>query len=118
MLHTRRTWGVKRYEDPAEMVEALSSMSWTLCTALETSAGTIWVNDSITEDSAQEYGVLRPDGDGYRQVETITVSWCDAAKLRAYIDQADRGDFDQKFLLGRVDAERIDTSHHFCWLCA
>ena len=92
-------------------------MSWTLCTAFETSAGSIWANDSITEDSAQEYGALRPDGDGYRQVETITVSWCDAAKLRAYIDQADRGDFDQESLAS-VSADRIQSGHVRCTSCA
>jgi hypothetical protein len=76
------------------------------------------VNDSITEDSAQEYGVLRPDGNGYRQVESITVSWCDAERLGAYIEQADRGDFDQEFRLGHVAAPRIERDHAPCPLCA
>lgn len=83
--------GVFRIEDPPDLAEKLSAYSQVLCSAFETAGGTIWACDSTSEDAIQEYGVLRPDGDHYRQVESITVSWCDAAKLERFILEVDQG---------------------------
>ncbi len=40
----------------------------------------------------------------WRQVESITVSWCGLDKLRYYIDHADPGGFDREATLDRVQA--------------
>ena len=86
MLHQTRNWAITPIEDLAAAAEGLSEHHYGLTAAFRTPAGTVWANDSITEGSLQEYAVLRPDGHGrYRQVETITVSWCSAAKLCDYL---------------------------------
>ena len=63
-------------------------------------------DDSTCEDAIQEYGVLRQAEDGtWRQVESITVSWCGLDKLRYYIDYADAAGFDREATLDeRVQA--------------
>lgn len=53
---------------------------WTPCTAFETEAGTVWVNDSITDNSARSMLCCHRMGN-YRQVESISVSWCVAASF-------------------------------------
>jgi len=89
MLHTTRKWGVSPCE-PEELVTKLKDYTWTLCSAFQTPAGTIWANDSTSPDAIQEYAVLRPDGEGdFKQIETITVDWCKATKLQNYIEEYD-----------------------------
>ena len=50
----------------------------------------LWLNDSTSPDAVQEYAVVRcpvsPDGE-YRQVESITVGWCNRQELLNYIRQ-------------------------------
>ena len=119
MLHTKRRWGIARCEDTGELAAKLTEQTWTLCSAFQTAGGTIWANDSTCEDALQEYGVLRQAEDGaWRQVESITVSWCGHDKLRVYIDQADAGGFDAERTLDRIAPERIEALHDTCDLCA
>jgi len=118
MLHRKRRWGVTPCGDTGELAAKLREQSWTLCTAFKTAGGTVWANDSTSEDALQEYGVLRrTEGGGWRQVETITVSWCDQKKLCGYITQADAGVFDDR-TLARVRPERLEEPHAPCPLCA
>jgi len=116
MLHDRRTWGVAQCDDLDELARRLTEQTWTLCTAFQTSTGTIWANDSISEDSIQEYAVLRPEADGWRQVESITVGWTSPSELRAYIDRADRDEMDLR--LDSIASERLEGDHPRCRFCA
>ena len=120
MMHQRRVWGVSPCADPDELARKLTDHSWTLCTAFETAVGTVWANDSTREGALQEYGILRrlsPGGaQDWRQVETITVSWCTAEKLRGYIDQADAGAFDQGNF-GTIADRQIELEHAPCPRC-
>ena len=116
MLHTKRIWGVVPCEDAEELALKLTEQTWTLCSAFRTAGGTIWVNDSTTEDALQEYAVLRRgDGGGWDQVETITVSWCSPAKLRADIERADADGFTEQ--LGKVAGHQVQENHERCALC-
>jgi len=117
MLHTSRRWGVHLIDDQEELASNLAENDWTLCSAFRTSKGTIWVNDSTSGGALQEYGVLRPlDGGGWRQVESITVSWCDLEKMRSYIEEADAGKWDGDGY-GEVSSERLEEPHATCHLC-
>ena len=71
-----------------------------LCQGYRTPGGTLWLNDSISEDAPQEYAVLRPCSKvwrmqhpvtkkGWVQVESITTSWCDSERLLEYIQAFD-----------------------------
>lgn len=87
MLHKTRRWSLVVVE-PAELVEKLVNHSWTLCTGFECPPGSnvYWLNDSISPDAPEEYAVVRRRADGsFEQIESITVSWCDAAGLAEYI---------------------------------
>lgn len=71
MLHPMRRFNVVRIRSVEELAEQVTRYTWTLCTGFELD-GYLFLNDSFTEDSAQEYAVVK-DG---RQVESITFSWC------------------------------------------
>lgn len=120
MLHRNRKWGVSRCETTEELVDKLTAYSWTLCTAFETAAGIIWANDTTCADAVQEFAVLRPHADrNYAQVESITVSWCDASKLDRYVREADSGvmlSFAGTY--GTVHTSRLERNHDRCLHCA
>jgi hypothetical protein len=87
MVHTERVF--KFAEDVtsvARLAESLTQRTWTLCTAfrLMTAPGAeplLFLNDSFSEDGAQEYAVVRNG----RQIESITFSWCSRAEAHNYI---------------------------------
>jgi hypothetical protein len=118
MMHTRRTWGASVVQAPEELAKNLIHHTWTGCAAFRTPGGTVWANDSTHEDALQEYGVLRPTPDGsWRQVESITVSWCSQEDLTRCIEDADRGAFDDDLILDQLVAGRIQELHERCRLC-
>lgn len=69
MLHQHRRFGVITVQSAGELVENLTEHTWTLCTGFSLQ-GLLFLNDSFSEDGAQEYAVVR-DG---RQIESLTVS--------------------------------------------
>ena len=56
MLHQKRIFGVGDIEGIEELAEKLTETTWTLCTGFRFQ-GLLFLNDSFTEDSAQEYAV-------------------------------------------------------------
>ena len=94
MMHKQRVWQVGEGWTLDELVTKLTEYTWCGCNGFKTPGGTLWLNDCTSGDGAQEYGVIRRIRDQWLQVESITVSWCDAAKLRGYIETADAGRWD------------------------
>jgi hypothetical protein len=78
MLHERRTFQVADVATPEELAAKLAEHTWTTCTGFRLGS-LLLLNDSTSEDGAQEYAVLR----GSRQVESLTVSWCSREELAA-----------------------------------
>ena len=118
VMHRSRCWGVVR-KSRQELAELLTSMTWTLCTAFQTEGGSVWANDATSEDGAGEYAVLRFLDGRWKQVESITASWCSPERLLAYTEQADRGDFDAlDHGLGTIEAARLEFDHQTCPHCA
>jgi hypothetical protein len=73
--------------------------------------GLWFLNDSLSEDGAQEYAVVR----GGRQIESITVSWMSRAEAHNTIDWLLRG--------GGADYRPVSPTldpaeDHHCPLCA
>jgi hypothetical protein len=68
MLHATRLFQVGPVATAEELAEKLVDHRWTLCTGFQF-AGMLFLNDSGSEDSPQEYAVIR-DG---RQIESITL---------------------------------------------
>lgn len=93
MMHENRRWSVRQVDSIEELADLLLNHSWCLCQGFELE-GQLWLNDATGPDAAQEYAVVstpRPGADYYRQVESITVSWCNRAQLVAYIAQCQAG---------------------------
>ena len=56
MIHTKRRWYVSPVENTETLAEKLTQHSWTLCTGFALQ-GTLFLNDSTSEDGAQEYAI-------------------------------------------------------------
>ena len=118
VMHTKRSWGVTR-RTREELAELLTSMTWCLCSAFQTEGGSVWANDATSEDGAAEYAVLRFIDGRWKQVESVTASWCSREKLLSYLEQADRGEFDAvELAFGTIEASRLEFDHKTCRHCA
>ena len=71
----------------------------------------MFLNDSFSEDGAQEYAVVR-DG---QQIESLTVSWMSRAELHNTIDALLEG---SGVDYGPVDVTVEPADEHRCPLCA
>jgi len=81
MIHTKRRYCVRKVSSSADLAEELTRCTWSLCTGFSL-RGYLFLNDSFSEDSAQEYAVISNG----RQVESITFSWCDCIQATRHID--------------------------------
>lgn len=114
MMHTHRTWSLTTIEDPDELVNKLKRHTWCLCTGWRYK-NTLWLNDSTSEDALQEYAVVRLPGRD--QIESITVSWCEPDKLRAFIEEFAAEDPAITEIWGIVPADQLEVDHEPCGLC-
>ena len=119
-MHKRR-WCVGEVRDAEELARQLTGRTWTLCTGFEL-GGYLFLNDSTSEDAAQEYAVVkRPAaaGDPFVQVESITFGWCSPAQALAYVRAALAGDMDGTDLCRQVRPQ-LETlaTHGRCPHCA
>ena len=89
MIFGKRTFGVGDVETIEELAERLTETTWALCTGFRF-RGLLFLNDSFTESSAQEYAVIRESD--MCQLESITFSWCDKEKAIDVIRFRDQGD--------------------------
>ena len=115
MIHQKRTFGVGDINTTEELAEKLTGTTWTLCTGFRF-RGLLFLNDSFTEDSAQEYAVVR-EFDMY-QLESVTFSWCDKEKAIDVITECLEITGDGFF--GKLDVPpKIEpVAQHHCRLCA
>ena len=114
-MHRSRRWGVST-RTREELAQMLADSTWCLCTAVETEGGTIWANDATSEDGAAEYALLRKIEGHWRQVESITASWCSKEKLLEYARRADVGGFDGE-RYDSVDDSHLEYDHKPCRHC-
>ncbi len=121
MMHAKRRWCVTDAETPEELARKLVDTTWTLCAAFRI-AEYYFLNDSTSEDGAQEYAVLKQMPDGwFFQVGSITFGWCTAERALRHVRQALAGEFDQvTFHQDQEETPRFQASeiHGCCHLCA
>ncbi|RUL84360.1 hypothetical protein [Tautonia sociabilis] len=118
MMHERRIWSVTTIESAEELARKLTESTWTLCTAFE-HRGHLFLNDATSEDSAQEYAVVKRLGDGtFLQVESITFGWCSFDRALGYVLHATGGRDDGGDFATHVNP-RLETAdqHRRCPLC-
>jgi hypothetical protein len=110
MMHSNWRFGVYEVASVGELVENFTQHTWTLCTAFSLE-NLLFLNDSLSEDGAQEYAVVR-DG---RQIESITVSWMSRAEAHNTLDWLLRGGGED---YGPVSPTLEAAEDHHCPLCA
>ena len=92
-MHKNRVWCVAPIASAEELAEKLTQSTWCCCSDFELD-GYLWPNDATCEDGAQEYAVVWKPTDAdpnYRQVESITASWCSQSELLRYIHDVHSG---------------------------
>jgi len=101
-------------EDLDVLVDKLKEYSWTLCTGFQYQS-LLLLNDSFSEDSLQEYAVVR---NGV-QIESLTVSWYNPERLKEDLTTLDNvGSLDGSALtFGTVDVQTHSMTER-CALCA
>ena len=110
MIHASRRFHLVEVDSVGQLVDDFVRCTWTLCTGFSLQ-GLLFLNDSFSEDGAQEYAVVR-DG---QQIESITVSWMSRAELHNTIDALLQGsDVDYGPVHPRID----QAEDHHCPLCA
>jgi hypothetical protein len=109
MIHHQRTFGVITVQSVGELVDNLTEHTWTLCTGFSFE-GLLFLNDSFSEDGAQEYAVVRNG----RQIESLTVSWMSRAEAWSDVDWLVRGGGGD---YGVVDVLTEPSEGHRCGLC-
>lgn len=84
MWHDARYWQITDVADTDTLAEMLAyGGNWTLCSGFRL-GGYLFLNDSTSENGAQEYAIVRESD--RRQVESITFGWCDRERARHHIE--------------------------------
>ena len=115
MLFPGRIHTLKEVSDLEELAELLTEHTWTLCTGFRLVAAgqeLLILNDSTSENGAQEYGVFLLDG---RQVESVTFGWCTRERASQILRDTLSGRHEQMGVYRlQLDLGR-DHSCHLCW---
>ena len=103
MLHifpsntTRRVYNIKPCTADDMMNDLAHTKTWTLCTGWCV-GDTLYLNDSMSENGAQEYAVLRVQpGIGClfaEQFESVTFSWMTLEEIEDFIEQTWNADIE------------------------
>ena len=121
MIHMDRVFNVKTCSAEEMIADFEHTRSWTLCSAWRV-GDTLYLNDSFSEDGAQEYAVVRIQSDGQQaQFESVTFGWMSAEEIARFIRETWNADLarpewhELPILAVRV---RVDHGDGVCPLCA
>jgi hypothetical protein len=119
MLHKDRVWYVTDAECAAWLAHQLTQCTWCGCNGFRRDKY-VFVNDATSPDGAQEYAVLRPEGNHFVQIESVTFSWMTEEKAFELIGKILAAEFDCQVFSQPVDRLRLQTpeEHRRCYLCA
>lgn len=123
MMHKNRRWGVVAVEgeDRADKLAALlTDHSWCSCNGWRVDGEWghyLFLNDQTSANGAFEVGVIRCDT--WRQVESITFSWCDRARAEELIAAVLAGSYDDQSWPSGVSPDQVQPSalHGLCGHC-
>ncbi len=134
MLHilpsnsTRRVYDIKSCNTEEMFSDLVHTKTWTLCTGWRV-GDTLYLNDSTSEDGAQEYAVLRVQPRNGRlfakQFESVTFGWMTLEEIKDFIEQTwnaniESGDYAE--LVQSFGNINFVQDHHdalpYCPLCA
>lgn len=117
MLHKQRMWSVAAAESVEWLATRLTQYTWCGCNGFRLGKY-LFINDATCGDGAQEYAVLRPEGDAYVQIESLTFSWMNEVQALEIIRRVLGGEFDC-CAYDRISCRRLQTpeEHGRCHLC-
>lgn len=118
MMHKQRVHCLGPVDTARHLAEKLTGTTWTLCTGfyLEGRPDYLFLNDSISEDSAVEFGIIKRTATGFIQVESVTFGWQTNGEALKAIESALAGAFDAQGWDVKVFVETPEE--HSCGLCA
>lgn len=116
MFHKNRKWTITQIASAEELAKQLTDYrSFVLCTGFRLGS-LLFLNDSLSEDSALEFAVVLEDDKGYRyQVESITFGWLTYQRALEKIQSLQKGNYYQP---SKVTPSFDLNPHHSCCLCA
>ncbi|MCA9048376.1 MAG: hypothetical protein KDA89_06590 [Planctomycetaceae bacterium] len=89
MLHNNRIWCLNEVESAEDLATKLTTTTWCCCQAFRIKGhdNYLWLNDSTSEDGAQEFAVLKRDAstEALTQIESVTFGWCETAQALRFI---------------------------------
>ncbi len=124
MMHDKRVWCVQEFDSVEAFAnELITTYATCMCHAamILGHPDYIFLNDSTSEDAVQEWAIVKGgiDGTSHRQIESLTVSWCDDEEIIESILRALSGDDDEAFFSHKISSPRLETPevHDTCGLC-
>lgn len=120
MFHNRRIWTVADVDSPCELAEKLTQQTLVLCQGFRWH-GLLLLNDSLSEDGAQEYAVV-DEATGF-QLDSLTVSWMTPERFLVCLEEIAKRPvaetaFGRLDLAARTDAHGYGSPDGPCPLCA
>ncbi len=117
MIHDTRRFSVLDIATPEALAKTLTKRTLCGCNGFRLSGpfDLLFLNDSFSEDGAQEYAVVK-DG---RQIESLTCSWMSEAELLSCIQQLQAGTLGNDYDYGPcTPVIEPPAVHGRCGLCA
>ena len=117
MMHFNREWSVREIATADELAEKLSSLTWCCCQAFAI-GNYLWLNDATSPDGAQEYAVLKHEGDRLIQIESVAMSWMNREEILDCIRETLAGKDDNHDFRQEVTATlQTPVEHGSCRHC-
>ena len=117
-MHRHRRWCVGQAQSPEELAQELTERTWTLCTGFQFGSY-LFLNDSTSENGAQEYAAILIRDTDFLQIESITFSWCTYQRALELVREALTGKWDRNDFAKAVDVQLdLPEDHGRCHLCA
>jgi hypothetical protein len=113
MVHNKRTFNITKIFEITDLAYKLTNITWTLCTGFEFQ-GYLFLNDSFSENGAQEYAVIKISE--MIQVESYTFSWMSKELAQIAIGEIISGKSDDVLKI-EVDPDLDYSNGHSCQLC-
>lgn len=116
MLFKERVWSVTDVKSAKDLARKLTRHTWPLCTGFRLK-WYLFLNDSTSENGAQEYAILKDDT--LQQIESITFSWCSEKEALTYVQNILEGRYDSSERDSGITRKQLQTpkEHGVCSYC-
>lgn len=113
MMHDKRTFSIAPQTTPEALADLLTAGTQLLCSGFEV-GDLLLLNDSFSENGAQEYAVIRNG----RQIESLTASWMTYERLLGCLEALLTGPYKDFIDMGPATPPLDRSPDHRCPRCA